>query len=268
MSNVLSEKSSCPILQEKHYHAPSLFTPENLLREARRQKGLLEEQVPEVCVLDPDGDLVDYLCATMGAQPHPGWACYHTMLFTWQQDERTYGIIGRAVGAPFAVLVAEELFASGCKLLINITSAGQLVELGPTPYAILIERALRDEGTSYHYLPPSSYSFLDPALREQLVSRWDMMSLPLYVGTSWTTDAPFRETEVMLDWGREQGILAIEMEVAALYALAEAKQYPIVCFAYVTNQMAQTEGDFEKGHANGSLAALALIQQTVQHWSR
>jgi uridine phosphorylase len=268
MNNVLSEKSSCPILQEKHYHVPSLFTPENLLREARRQKGLLAEQVPEVCVLDPDGDLVDYLCATMGARPHHGWACYHTTLFTWQQDERTYGIIGRAVGAPFAVLVAEELFASGCKLLISITSAGQLVELGPTPYAILIERALRDEGTSYHYLPPSSYSFLDSALREQLVSRWDMMSLPLYVGTSWTTDAPFRETEVMLAWGREQGILAIEMEVAALYALAEAKQYPIVCFAYVTNQMAQTEGDFEKGHANGSLAALALIQQTVQHWSR
>ncbi|HEY7413994.1 MAG TPA: nucleoside phosphorylase [Ktedonobacteraceae bacterium] len=266
MSNVLSEKSSWPILREKYYHAPSLLTPENLLREARRQKGLAEGQVPEVCVLDPDGDLVDHLCATMGARPLPSWACYHTKLFTWQQNERTYGIIGRAVGAPFAVLVAEELFASGCKLLISITSAGQLVELGPTPYAILIERALRDEGTSYHYLPPSPYSYLDTSLREQIISQWDMESLPLYVGASWTTDAPFRETEVMVAWGREQGILAIEMEVAALYALAEAKQYPIVCFAYVTNQMAQIEGDFEKGLANGSHAALALIQRTVQHW--
>ncbi len=259
-----AEKLSWPILREKHYHAPSIFMPEKMLYKARCQKGLLECQVPEVCVLDPDGDLVDYLCATVAARPHPTWACFHTTLYTWWQDGVEYGIVGRTVGASFAVLVAEELFACGCQLLVSITSAGQLVRLGQPPYVVLIERAWRDEGTSYHYVPPAPYAFLAPMLREQLVAGWDIASLPLCVGTSWTTDAPFRETEAMLAWGREQGMLAIEMEAAALYALAAARNYPIICFAYITNQMAQAEGDFEKGIANGSKTALEIIRQTTR----
>ena len=61
MSNDPLETPSWPILIRKDYNAPSIFTPQNLLREARRQKGLPEGQVPEVCVLDPDGDLVDHV---------------------------------------------------------------------------------------------------------------------------------------------------------------------------------------------------------------
>lgn len=266
MSDSMQAKSPWPLLSRKDYTTPSIFTPENLLREARRQKGLPEEQIPALCVLDPDGDLVEYLRETRQARPHPGWACYHTTLFTWEQNGIEMGIVGCAVGASFAVLVAEELFASGCQLLISITSAGQLREVAPSPYVVLIERALRDEGTSYHYLPPSNYTTLNPALRERILKNWDQKSQPLYTGASWTTDAPFRETEAMIAWGREQGLLAIEMETAALYALSEAKQYPIVCFAHITNQMAQQEGDFEKGAANGSLTALSVIWQTAQSW--
>src|SRR6266567_1457493 len=107
------------------YEAPSLFTPQNLLREARRQKGLPEGPVPAICVFDPDGDLVEFLQAAGHAHRHPTWARYHTVLETFVQDEIEYGIIGRVVGAPFATLVAEELFASGCQLLISITSAGR-----------------------------------------------------------------------------------------------------------------------------------------------
>jgi hypothetical protein len=58
------------------------------------------------------------------------------------------------------------------------------------------------------------------------------------------------------------------MEAAALYALAQAKQYNIICFAHVTNQMGQTEGDFEKGEASGSETALSVITQTTQNWLR
>lgn len=255
-----------PLLHHKYYAAPSLFTPENLLREARRQKKLDKCNVPTVCVLDPDGDLVDYLSATGRTRRHPTWACYHTVLDTFVHDEIEYGIIGRVVGAPFAVLVAEELFASGCKLLISITSAGQIISMGQPPYVVLIEKALRDEGTSYHYLPPALYSHLHPSHREALRNTWKHTLVPLHFGTSWTTDAPFRETEAAITACRQMGILAVEMEAAALYALAEAKQYDIICFAHVTNQMGQTEGDFEKGKASGSTTALDVISQTTQSW--
>ncbi len=264
---LLEGLETAPLFAPRDYEAPSLFTPENLLREARRQKGLAEGRVPAICVFDPDGDLVDFLHATGRTRHHPTWACYHTVLDTFVHDEIEYGIVGRVVGAPFAVLVAEELFASGCQLLISITSAGQILPLGQPPYVVLIERALRDEGTSYHYLPPAPYSYLDPALREMISTHWDHGRLPLHVGASWTTDAPFRETEALIARCRASGILAVEMEAAALYALAQARQYQIICFAHVTNQMGQSEGDFEKGEASGSATALYVVSQTA-HFCR
>ena len=257
---------NAPILEHKYYDMPSVFTPENLLREARRQKGLAIGTVPAICVLDPDGDFVDYLHTSNDARRHPTWACYHTTLDTFVFEDIEFGVIGRVVGASFAVLVAEELFASGCQLLISITSAGQIISLDQPPYVVLIEKALRDEGTSYHYLPPSRYSYLHPELRKTISCAWDNTTVPLYIGASWTTDAPFRETEEMITTCRKEGILAVEMEAAALYALAEAKMYQIICFAHVTNQMGQAEGDFEKGHAQGSLTALHILIQTAMAW--
>ncbi len=255
-----------PILDHKHYDSPSVFTPESLLREARRQKALPPGQVPSICVLDPDGDLVDHLHTTGQARHHAAWACYHTQLHTFVHEEVEYGIVGRVVGAPFAVLVAEELFASGCQLIISITSAGQITPLGRPPYFVLIERALRDEGTSYHYLPPAPYSTLRPRLAALAGAARDDIGVPIYKGATWTTDAPFRETEAMIEACRANGILAVEMEAAALYALAEAQQRDIICFAHVTNQMGQAAEDFEKGVAQGSHAALQVIGWTARNW--
>jgi hypothetical protein len=99
-----------PILANKRHSDPSAFTPENLLREARRQKGLAETPVPEVCVLDPDGDMVRQPRATGRAHRDPAWACYHTELYRVTEGGMELGFIGCAVGAPFAVLVAEQLF--------------------------------------------------------------------------------------------------------------------------------------------------------------
>jgi uridine phosphorylase len=260
----LPEWQAPPIIGHKHYDAPSVFTPESLLREARRQKGLSSEPVPAICVFDPDGDLLDYVRATGRAQRHPAWACYHTQLDTFVHAEIEYGIIGRVVGASFAVLVAEELFASGCQLLISITSAGQITPVGQPPYFVLIDRALRDEGTSYHYLPPSPFCALRPELDELLRNTWDTGNVQMHRGASWTTDAPFRETEEMIAACRANGILAVEMEAAALYALAQVRQYAIVCFAHVTNQMAQQGDDFEKGPDQGSQAALRVIDHTAR----
>ena len=110
-----------PILAQKHYARPSAFTPENLLREARRQKQIAPSSIPEICVLDPDGDILRSLLARGEARLDKGWACYHTQLCTFSRDGIEFGIVGCAVGASFAVLIAEEMFASGCKLLISVT---------------------------------------------------------------------------------------------------------------------------------------------------
>lgn len=255
-----------PILAAKDYDAPSVFTAKNLLREARRQKGLPETTVPRCCVLDPDGDIVRWLRMTGQAERDADWACYHTELYTFTLSGCTLGIIGCAVGASFAVLVAEELFAAGCEFLISITSAGQITALGEPPYFILIDRALRDEGTSYHYLPPGEFSAIPPQVGRLLATPFTDMPVVVHQGATWTTDAPFRETEAAIRHAQRLGILAVEMEAAALYAFAEARQAAVACFAHVTNQMARSEGDFEKGAANGSEDALRLIGAIVEIW--
>jgi uridine phosphorylase len=253
-----------PILRNKHYDMASAFTPESLLREARRQKDVPNIPVPEICVLDPDGDIVRYLRAVGRSRPVAGWACYHSMMDRFDHGDREYGIVGCAVGASYAVLVAEQLFASGCRLLLSITSSGQVTTLGPPPYFILIERALRDEGTSYHYLPPDTeYAEADPGLLVIAESGLANVNDPVERGATWTTDGPYRETPQAICAARAEGILAVEMEAAALYAFAEARRKSVLCFAHVTNQMGQT-GDFEKGEANGATASLALIRAVAE----
>jgi uridine phosphorylase len=255
----MTDKPPPTILGLKQHDAPSIFTPANLLREARRQRGLPDEPVPAVCALDPDGDIVRHLRDAGTACKLAAWACYHTDMYVTKHAGVSVGIVGCAVGAPFAVLVAEQLFVSGCRFLISITSAGQIAPKGAPPYFVLIDRALRDEGTSHHYLPSSTFVEADGVVADRVFA--GLASLPhvIHRGTSWTTDAPYRETEDGIAAAQAHGVLAVEMEAAALYAFSRARRQPVLCFAHVTNQMARTEGDFEKGEADGARASLDVI---------
>lgn len=262
----MADTAAPPLLRQKAYAQPSEFVPENLLREARRHLGVEAGRVPRICVLDPDGDIVANLLTEGRAAPHPSWACYHTTLHTFAVNATDVGIIRHVVGGPFAVLVAEELFASGCELLIHVTSAGQILHTRTPPFFILVEKALRDEGTSYHYLPPSDFSALRPALLALFREPLSDLAPPAVVGTTWTTDAPFRETRTAIARAEQHGVLAVEMEAASLYAFAQARNKAVVCIAHVTNQMGTVSGDFEKGEAAGSRDALRVIAAAVHAW--
>ena len=251
-------------MDNKNYKEPSVFTPENLLREARRQKNIDDCNVPDVCVLDPDGDLVDYLIRTNQATINKCWACYHTKLYNVKQNEFEFAVLGCAVGSSFAVLVAEQLFVSGCKTLISVTSAGIINPAKNQSKFVLIEQALRDEGTSYHYIPPSETSNINPILFDNLISYYNTTDLSIETGISWTTDAPYRETQAAIVEAKKLNALCVEMEAAALYAFGKAKDKNIICFAHLTNTMAQTEGDFEKGEEMGSPDTLELIHHTIK----
>ncbi|WP_428487852.1 nucleoside phosphorylase [Rhodopila sp.] len=257
-----------PILGNKHHAAPAVFRPENLMREVRRQRRLPDQPVPEVCILDPDGDIVRALRADGRGQAFPGWACYHTDMLTFDLAGERVGIVGCAVGGAFAVLAAEQMFASGCRLLLSVTSAGRIgADLPEAAFFVLIDRALRDEGTSYHYLPAADpFAHVRPELAEQAARSLVAAGVPILRGAVWTTDAPYRETAEAIASAARQGVLAVEMEAAALYAFAQARDVAVLCLAHVTNRMAQFEGDFEKGEADGSTAALDALAIVLRSW--
>ena len=258
-----SPLQSTPLLAPKQHHEASVFSASNLLREARRQRGLPDVEVPQVCILDPDGDLDRYLHATGSATTDESWACYHTTLSRFTVAGRKVGIVPFAVGAPFAVLVAEELAASGCRLVINLTSAGRIAAPSGVAAFVVIEQALRDEGTSLHYLPASASSELSASMRTRLAELDVPGAPPILYGSTWTTDAPFRETAADVARHRAAGILGVEMEAAALYAYAEATGNAVLCLAHLTNELGG-EGDFEKGASDGAEDALRVIEAVLR----
>lgn len=250
---------STPILHDKSYGEQSVFTPENLLRESRRQHELGSTPVPSVCVLDPDGDVVRHLVDSGKARRHEDWGCYHSELWTTSLDDREIGIVGCAVGGPYAVLVAEQLAVSGCDLIISVTSAGRICPLGSPPYFVLITEAFRDEGTSIHYVDAAEWARLRPNLSDRLERAFEGLDEPVHRGRSWTTDAPYRETETAIRAARDRGIHAVEMEAASLYAFARARGVDVVCVAHVTNDMAVDGNDFEKGLDAGTHRVLTVV---------
>ncbi|PSL27742.1 nucleoside phosphorylase [Dyadobacter jiangsuensis] len=252
-----------PIVKNKAHVQPSVFLAENLLREARRQKDIPFGNIPSVCVLDPDGDIVTYLLKNELCKRNPYWACYHSKLYDATFQGVQFGIIGCAVGASYAVLLAEQMFVSGCELLISVTSAGIIQAPERLAKFILIEQSIRDEGTSYHYIPSDHHSQLKEKLKQPLKEHFLTTGLMVEPGRSWTTDAPYRETQTAIDYAKTQGVICVEMEAAALYAFAMARNANVVCYAHLTNTMAQDGQDFEKGVENGSLDSLDIILATI-----
>ncbi len=256
----LHSNPSIAIINHKNYAEKSVFHPENLLREARRQKEIVQGDIPSICILDPDGDLVDYLKVKGQVKKSSVWACYHSDLYVFELDNQAIGVIPCVVGAPYAVLVAEQLFVSGCKLLISVTSSGIINQPSSDKHFALITQTIRDEGTSYHYLPANKPSNISPEFLKQLSAKQTNHSSLWFDAKSWTTDAPYRETQSAINAMQKDNITCVEMEAAALYAFATAKNKPIICFAHLTNTMAQQEGDFEKGEHFGSIEMLELIR--------
>ena len=180
------EGTRIPLLEHDPSETP-VFTAANLLEAARIRKGLPKVAVPAGCLLDFDGELVQHLAGEGRAVEDSAWPCFHTRLFRWREGSAEYGVIGGAIGAPFAVLVAEELFALGCRALVSISSAGLVDDRFTPPFFLLVDKALRDEGTSCHYMRPSRYADADP--------RWSQRS-----GTG-RPDCPSRTYRHVVDHG-------------------------------------------------------------------
>ncbi|MBN9657552.1 MAG: nucleoside phosphorylase [Acidobacteria bacterium] len=241
------DQKRLPLLQHA-LDAPSAFTPENLLEAVRAERDLPRDPVPEVCVLEFDGDLTDWLVgAGLATRRHP-WACFHTSMETVEVDGERVGVIARTIGGPYAVLVAEQLAASGVRVILGLTSAGQVSPGLKIPSLVIPTTAIRDEGTSYHYLPAAESVDGDASLALALQTELGGLGLPVVTGPVWTTDAPYRETSEQLQQHASKGVLAVEMQAASLFAFGAARGVRCGVVAHVTNGVDHSvEAQFEKG---------------------
>jgi uridine phosphorylase len=244
---------------------PTAFTPAALMEDVRRSRRLTNDSVPSVCILDFDGDLTDWLVRERMAMPFLSWACFHTSMFALELEDITCGIIARTIGGPYSVLMAEQLQAAGARLIVGLTSAGRVLPDLPLPCLVVATSAVRDEGTSYHYLPPAREVACSALIVSALERELKMTGQEVFCGKVWTTDAPYRETIAQLNNWAGEGVLAVEMQAASLFAFAIARQASVAYVALVSNAVDHAGEQFDTGSMlNGVvLRAIARASRTL-----
>jgi uridine phosphorylase len=163
------------------------------------------------------------------------------------------------------VLIAEQLHAAGARLIVGLTSAGRVSPSLPLPSIVIVDEAVRDEGTSLHYLPPSA-SVETPSSRfvEMLGQELTSLSVPVSRGIAWTTDAPCRETADQLRTWAEREVLAVEMQAASLFAFAHARRALVGMVALVSNAVDEATDDFNTGGNDYRLRVLGAVARAAR----
>ncbi len=141
-------------------------------------------------------------------------------------------------GAPIVALAIEELIAFGVQRFISIGLAGGLPSDLHSGDTVICDRALRDEGTSHHYLPPARSVDADSALVQQIHATLSARGIAHSIGASWTTDAPYRETRREVETYRAEGVKTVEMEAAALFAVGQRLKVSTAAVFVISDRLA------------------------------
>src|SRR5215813_5979790 len=156
--------------------------------------------------------VITHLTTTMGRHP----------ISAWHGNDRPVALVQPGMGAPLAVALCEAVIALGCRTFIACGSAGVLDQRIAAGHLIIPTVAVRDEGTSYHYLPPSREVEATPRAIDAIVRTLTAANIPFRLGKTWTTDGVYRETPAKIALRKTGGCLTVEMEAAALFAVAHS----------------------------------------------
>src|SRR3990172_385626 len=166
-------------------------------------------------------------------------------------------------GAPATVSTMEVMIACGAKTFLVVGAAGSLQPDLPIGSVILPTTAIREEGTSHHYLPPEAPAAATAGLVDALRGAWRRDDLEPRAGLHWTTDAPYREHKEKIAAYRQRGVLAVDMEVSALYAVAQHRGVGCAAILAISDELYEPwrigfrTGEFQRAIAGAGLAALA-----------
>jgi uridine phosphorylase len=215
-----------------------LVTPGALVKNlARRRTGaqaLRVEACTLICVIPPD---LRAFVKRLRGEPMKAWQGLREVYRGYRGDKRV--TIARApFGAPGCVALAEEMAAFGMKRALFVGYCGSLQPGIRAGDIICPTEAVREEGTSFHYLSPGVPVQPDQDIQDTIVDYLQRKKIPCHQGTIWTTDAIYRETKGKVQRYQDHGILGVEMELAALFAFGMAQNVAIGGMLVVTDELA------------------------------
>lgn len=208
-------------------------------------KVIKKRDVPEACVICFFADVIEKVACEHEAQvlvenrwedgPHP--------LYEMEYKEQRLAFFHPGIGAALATSLLEEVIAFGCRKFVACGGCGVLEKDIAPGHSIVVSAAVRDEGVSYHYLPPTREILANPSTMQLLETILAERDIPYLIGKTWTTDAPYRETITKIQKRREEGCLAVEMEAAGLMAVTQFRQVPYGQILYAGDDLSGSEWD-------------------------
>jgi uridine phosphorylase len=180
----------------------------------------------------------------------------------WEIDHRgkRLGVLHPGVGAPLAAAFMEEAIALGARVIVAVGGAGALVPDLVLGHAVVVESAVRDEGTSFHYLAASRVIDAEPSGVTAIRATLDEAGVPYVTGRTWTTDGYYRETRDRVRRRVGEGCLTVEMEASAFIAVARFRGVRFGQLLYAGDSLAGEAWD--ERHWAG---AVAIREQVFWH---
>lgn len=179
-------------------------------------------------------ELGDRLRHTLGSPaPHPHKIQRQTL---YNPSQYPFSVIASPMGAPMAVMLLEQLIALGARRFIYLGFCGALAATYRIGDGFIPIRAIREEGTSYHYIPPDVASTSSPHLNAILQAEATAHSFAVQQGHIWTTDAPYRETAQKIARFQKAGVHTVDMEMAALFAVARYRNCDVGALLLVSDE--------------------------------
>ena len=201
--------------------------------------------LPEHCVLCFFREAIDKAMGELAAQPlRPIKSEMGEIpVYRAAYNNRSLGIIPAAVGAPLAAALLEGIIARGGRKFIACGGSGVLDNSIGSGHIVVPTSAVRDEGTSYHYLPSGREAYPSAEAVAAVTKTLERHNVGYVSGKTWTTDALYRETPKRVATRKKQGCLTVEMEAAALFAVAEFRNVQISQLLYGGDDVSGTEWD-------------------------
>ncbi|PIQ70082.1 purine phosphorylase [Candidatus Shapirobacteria bacterium CG03_land_8_20_14_0_80_40_19] len=160
-------------------------------------------------------------------------------MYLLKETNNQIAIVGKlGIGAPAVITALEELNAWGVKKYISIGTAGTLQKSLAIGDIVVCDKAIRDEGVSHHYLSSEKYAFASSVMVEKIKKSLEKLGQKYQVGSSWTIDAPYRETIAEAKEYQKEGVLTVEMEAAALFVVAGYRKVEMGAIFTVSDSLA------------------------------
>lgn len=228
----------------RKYGDQAVIEPARVIQE-RKKIGLQPScPVPAGAILCYDTAFWQWVCARPGYVECDGWL--KGAYLVPYEGSRVLVLKVPGFGAPTAAMTLEELAAFGIGRFVNLGTAGGLQQDMDVGDIVICDRAIRDEGTSRHYLPVEKYAFPSPGLTGSLCLTFGRRGVQFRKGASWTTDAPYRETIEELRRHRADGVATVEMEVSALFAVGAYRGVDVSSIFVVSDLL--SEEDWNQGY--------------------